>query len=337
MPNCDDLNDLTFWVWPESLWAPISFVQTYLESIGKPRDDWRQWCLSADCKVYQFIGEDNIYFYGIAEMGMLLAYLGYQPDDARSLKDVNFPTLVANCHLQFMNSKASSSGQVKPPMAAELLDHYSKDQLRMYFLSLGLAKKGVSFNPKPYNPDADAKEADPVLKDGNLLTNVLNRIIRSACYTAQKYTASTIPDLAVSQEIIDLVERDTLNYEQKMAATDFHLVIYALDHLIRHVSKYWAKQSKAAGEDQAQIEQLLADAFYAIKSILTLLHPIVPQSSENAAARLNLNDKLWDWQHIFKPTQFYMDDAVNHKIIDIPPKYDFFEKHASQLAELAGE
>ncbi len=337
VPPCEDLVGLTFWVWPESLWAPISFVQTYLESIGKPRSEWYKWCIDDDATVYQFIGEDNIYFYGIAEMAMLLAYLGYGPNDSIDIETVNFPTLVANCHLQFMNTKASSSGSIKPPMAEELLDHYTKDQLRMYFLSLGLAKKGVSFNPKPYDQNADPKEADPVLKDGNLLTNVFNRIMRSAFYTSQKYCNGKIPNLAVSQEIIDLVERDTLNYEQKMANTDFHLVVYALDHIIRHVSKYWSKNSKKAGDDQQLIEQLLADTFYAIKSILTLLHPIAPESSEAAAKRLNLNDKLWDWQYIFKPTQFYMDDPVTHKIVEIPQHFDFFEKHASQLAELASK
>ncbi len=334
VPTCENLTDLTFWVWPESLWAPISFVQTYLESIGKPRSDWRQWCIDDDATVYQFIGEDNIYFYGIAEMGMLLAYLGHRADDVASAEQVNFPTLVANCHLQFMNTKASSSGSVKPPMAEELLDHYTKDQLRMYFLSLGLAKKGVSFNPKPYDVAADPESPDPVLKDGNLLTNVLNRIIRSAFYTAQKYTNAKIPNLAVAQEIRDLVEKDTFNYEQKMANADFHLVIYALDHLIRHVSKYWSKKSKAAGEDQALIEQLLADTFYAIKSILTLLHPIVPESTESAAKRLNLNAKLWNWQYILQPTETYMDDPATHRLVEIPPKYDFFAKHASQLDKL---
>ncbi|PID80366.1 MAG: methionine--tRNA ligase, partial [Clostridiales bacterium] len=333
VPQRDGLDDLTFWVWPESLWAPISFLQTYLESIGKSRDEWSDWCIKDDAKVYQFIGEDNIYFYGIAEMGMLLAYLGHGPQDAYDVDDINFPTLVANCHLQFMNSKASSSGKVKPPMADELLQHYTKDQLRMYFLSLGLAKKGVSFNPKPYDPSADPKVADPVLKDGNLLTNVFNRTVRSAFYTAQKYTAGRIPNLPVSEEILNLIEKDTLNYEQKMASTDFHLVIYALDHVIRHLSKYWSKQSKKAGEDQAAIEQLLADTFYAIKSILTLLHPIVPESSERAAQRLNLTDDLWNWQHILKPTQFYMEDAENHTIVEIPPKFDFFKKHNSQLAD----
>ena len=102
VPSQDGLDDLTFWVWPESLWAPISFTITYLQKIQKEKEDWKNWWLHQDAKVYQFIGEDNIYFYGIAEMGMLMSYLGIKPDDQASIESINFPQLVANCHLLFL-------------------------------------------------------------------------------------------------------------------------------------------------------------------------------------------------------------------------------------------
>jgi len=178
VPEQDGLDDLTFWVWPESLWAPISFTLTYLNQLNKPLSDWKNWWLDKEAKVYQFIGEDNIYFYGIAEMGMLMAYLGIHPEDKDNLSEVNFPQLVANCHLLFLDSKASSSSDIKPPMADELLNHYTKDQLRMHFLSLGLSKKSVSFSPKPFDPSCPEDAPDVVLKDGNLLTNVYNRLLR---------------------------------------------------------------------------------------------------------------------------------------------------------------
>ena len=34
-PECEELKDLTFWVWPESLWAPNSFTLAYLEHLRK--------------------------------------------------------------------------------------------------------------------------------------------------------------------------------------------------------------------------------------------------------------------------------------------------------------
>lgn len=68
-PECEDLKDLTFWVWPESLWAPISFTLAYLTSKGKG-EELSKWWYDDEAKVYQFIGEDNIYFYAIAQTGL---------------------------------------------------------------------------------------------------------------------------------------------------------------------------------------------------------------------------------------------------------------------------
>ena len=118
VPEKENLKNLTFWVWPESLWAPISFTKTYLESIGKSPDEWKEWWHSKDAKVYQFIGEDNIYFYGIAEM----ALLGINTEDKVEWENINLPHLIANNHLLFMNKKASSSSSaIRPPMARDLL------------------------------------------------------------------------------------------------------------------------------------------------------------------------------------------------------------------------
>ena len=70
-PNIEELENLTVWVWPESLWAPISFTKAYLEAQNKSCDSWKDYWCKKDAKVYQFIGEDNIYFYGL-EMAMFI-------------------------------------------------------------------------------------------------------------------------------------------------------------------------------------------------------------------------------------------------------------------------
>lgn len=333
VPDLLDMNDLTFWVWPESLWAPVSFTKTYLESIGKNADEWKDWWIDPDAKVYQFIGEDNIYFYGIAEMGMLLAYLGIGPKEEADLSKVNFPQLVSNCHLLFLDSKASSSSDIKPPMAHDLLDYYTKDQLRMHFLSLGLSKKSVSFSPKPYDPNCAPDAPDVVLKDGNALTNVYNRILRTLFYTTQKYYDSVIPKVSVREEIQDIIAKAVYDYEHNMARQEFHLVIYTIDDLIRNVSKYWSKYIKEADDkDDAQLRgQILADTFYAAKCILSLLHPITPSSAELVRAYLNLNTSVWSWDHILDDITAHMDDVDSHRLVFIEPKFDFYKKDESQF------
>lgn len=167
------------------------------------KQNWRNWWCSSDSVVYQFIGEDNIYFYGIAEMAMFMALQEHDPAIIPEEGDLTLPHLIANNHVLFMDKKASSSGNIKPPMAKELLMHYTAEQLRIYFLSYGLDTKSVSFTPKVYMEDKGEEEGiDPVLKEGNLLTNVFNRLVRSCFYTAQKYYDSVIPEGAVSDVIL---------------------------------------------------------------------------------------------------------------------------------------
>ena len=131
-PVLEGEDPLTVWVWPESLWAPISFTKAVLEQQGKDMEDWRKYWCSKDAQVYQFIGADNIYFYGVAEMAM---FMGLQkgentidPPDG----EMQLPILCANNHILFLDKKASSSGAVKPPMAADLLNYYTAEQLLLH-------------------------------------------------------------------------------------------------------------------------------------------------------------------------------------------------------------
>ena len=183
MPEVDGVSDVTCWCWPESLWAPISYTRTVLARdakatgvtegvaaqdaalMGEPAADstqvpaptyqhssldWRDWWCSDDAQIYQFIGQDNIYFYGIAEMAMFMATQGKDNLTAHPEEgQLTLPTLVANNHILFLNKKASSSGAVKPPMAEDLLEYYTAEQLRAHFLGLGLSLKSCLLYTSP--------------------------------------------------------------------------------------------------------------------------------------------------------------------------------------------
>ncbi|ERK31028.1 methionine--tRNA ligase [Clostridium intestinale] len=333
VPDKEELKNLTFWVWPESLWAPISFTKAYLESIGKTSEEWKNFWNSKESKVYQFMGEDNIYFYGVAEMGLFMALTGINYDNKVDFENINIPHLIANNHLLFMDKKASSSGKVKPPMARDLLNFYTPEQLRMHFLSLGLSRKSASFTPQVFMSEEEKQGADPVLKDGNLLTNVFNRLVRSCFYTSQKYYDSEIPVGEISEEILEEAKESIINYENNMYNHEFHSVIYVLDSYIRKMNKYWvSNMKKAESENDEQLrKQVLIDSFHAVKTIITLLHPITPTGCEKVRDYLNIDKKLWNWDFIFEPIYNFIDK--DHKLKYLMPRVDFFEKHESQLNE----
>lgn len=333
-PECEELKDLTFWVWPESLWAPISFTLAYLKEQGK-ETDLSKWWYDEESMVYQFIGEDNIYFYAIAQTGLftgLQVPRGETPD----METVHLSHIIANRHLLYMDTKASSSSECKPPTADELLDYYTRDQLRMHFMSLGLSSKSVGFKPQVFMKKEDRVGVDMVLKDGNLITNVFNRLIRTCFYAVQNHCGGKIPEGDVSEQIRLMTEKTVLDYERHMYNHEFHRISYVLDDFIRSINKHWVNNIKIAdAANNAECrKQLIIDCFYACKVMAILIHPIAPEGCEMFREYLNLSEELWDWNYIFEPFSFYIADMESHTLKYLEPRVDFFKKHDCQLAEM---
>lgn len=202
-------------------------------------------------------------------------------------------TLVANHHVLFGNTKASSSGAVKPPSADELLEYYTSDQLRAHWLALGLAQKSVSFSPKPFDPDEakrnDPRVADPVLKEGTLLTNVFNRLARSCFYTAQKFRNCEVKLTAVDPEIRKAVIETAEKYESLMHKTELYSVMQLMDEYIRFANKYWSDNAgKIEENDDAFLDNLLSNSFYMLYAAALMMHPIVPKGCEKIAECMNI-------------------------------------------------
>ena len=330
VPEKDGLTDLTFYVWPESLWAPISFSRTYMKEKGMADDEWRNWWCSKDAKVYQVLGEDNIYFFGPAQHAMWLATQdGEVSSDAPDGK-LQISQLIVNKHSLFMGNKASSSGQIKPPMADELLDHYTHEQLRSHFLALNVGSTSSSFNPKVYDPDAKPDDVDPVVKDGNLLTNVFNRSLRTIFYTWQKDFDGVIPYGEIDETVMLECEMSTVKFEKAMVEHKFHMCMYELDSFLRNINKYWTKNFTS--EDREKEKITIVNTLHYIKVAMVMLHSVAPSGTENLAKMLGVSNDIFNWNTINAPIYDFFEDKQNHKPEFIEAKFDFFKKHPSQFA-----
>lgn len=332
VPEIKGLKGLTFYVWPESLWAPISFTKTYLEISNDDKGDWRDWWCDPESKVYQFIGEDNIYFYGPAETAIFLALQGKNPTVNVPKGHLQIPRIIANKHMLFLNKKASSSGKIVPPMADDLLKFYTPEQLRSHFLGLGLSYNNASFMPKPLNPMANEKDADPVLREGNLLTNVYNRVIRTIFYTVGQKYDWIMPNIEVDEDIMQESKDIIIKYENLMNEQKFHVIMNLLDGYIREINKYFVKNSKEFENNEQRYQKTIVNTMQKIRTAAVLLHPIVPTGTELLKEYLNVTDNYFDWKYIFEPFNKFAKNKP-YTLKEIPPRFDFFAKHPSQLEE----
>ena len=340
-PVIDGLDGLTVWCWPESLWAPISFTMAANDELGLPRGSWRDWWCSPDAQVYQFIGQDNLYFYGVAQTAMWEALKGIDlltgnPTD----QPLRQTRLVANYHILFGNKKASSSGAVKPPSADRLLEFYTVDQLRAHFLALGLDQKSVGFKPKPFlateKEKADPRVADPVLKEGALLTNVFNRLARSCFYEAQKSFDGCMPLGAPSPAVVEKVHQVMHDYDVTMHRVELHSIMSQMDGFIRWANKFWTDGIRTATQnDDAQARrQVLLDSFYLLRVATLLMHPVVPRGCELICDFMDfLPEDFFSWNYDFENMDELCSagdiNAAAHPVRELPPRFDFFKRGPS--------
>lgn len=345
-PDLEGTHELTVWVWPESLWAPISFTQTLLAQ-DEGRDtpafsshNWQDWWCDDDAAVYQFIGQDNIYFYCVAQPAL------WQALDWGLFQD----TPIANHHILFMNKKASSSGAIVPPMAEELLEHYTVDQLRCHWLSLGLDQKAVSFSPKAFDTSVsyknkktgadvlvrdDPRVVDPALKESAFLTNIFNRLARSCLYGAGNI-GGHLPTVDADDTARSAAIEATLAFERAAYAFNAHEALAVAESFARAANKRWGDESKKSREDPAAYEQALANAFCALRTVTLLMHPATPDGCEDVCNRMGFEPtSFFDWENAFAtPAELAAkagETPDKHLIAELPARYDFFSKHATQV------
>ena len=342
-PVIDGVEGLTVWCWPESLWAPISFTIAANDARGLPEGSWRDFWCADDAEVYQFIGQDNLYFYGVAQPALWEALrpgdIFFHEATERPLRQTR---LIANYHVLLGNKKASSSGAVKPPTADELLDHYTAEQLRAHFLALGLGQKSVGFKPKAFDPDPAVREdprvADPALKESKLLSNVFNRLARSVLYEAKRNFGGAIPICAPTPAVLESAHNALTIYDRTMKKAELHTVMTVCDEFIRFSNKKWADGISAAEADErdaaetgegaesaaAARRQVLADAAFLLWVCTLLMHPIVPAGCEDICAKLRFDPQsFFSWNHDFESLA-ELDAVADHVVEELPPRYDFF-------------
>jgi methionyl-tRNA synthetase len=333
-PEIDGVKNQTFYVWPESLWAPISFTKTYLESIGKDENEWKKYWCDKDSKVFQFLGEDNLYFYGPAQQAMWLCTQNGNPVYPAPNGQLQTTTLSPIKFLLYMNSVASSSGKIKPPLAKTLLDYYTPDQFRLHFLAMNLGNNTVSFNPKPFNPNAKEEDIDPVTVEGNLLTNVYNRILRTIFYSTQNEFNGIIPVSEIDESVMEECKKTILNYERLMYERKFHQVYGVVDVFVRNINKYWVKEIKN-NLSKEELAHLTANTLQYIYVANILLHPMTA-GTERVADYIGFDKtKCFSWDYIFSKFYDVLDKERENKLIFIKEKEDFFKRHQSQLDMLA--
>src|SRR4029078_7104979 len=126
-----DLKGKTLYVWPDSLIAPISFSRVALQKRGAKESELDEFWRDPEARVYQFLGQDNVFFYVLMQGAM---WLGTQDDPHHPPEpgELQMTDIFGCFHLLVSGEKMSKSRGNFITGDQLLNDGYSADQVRYY-------------------------------------------------------------------------------------------------------------------------------------------------------------------------------------------------------------
>ncbi len=277
-----EMEGKTLYVWPDSLIAPISFSKVALKNQGRPDNEYERFWKDPEGKIFQFLGQDNVYFYVLMQGAM---WLGSQADPHKQpgAGDYQFSEILGCFHLMVDGEKMSKS-RGNFYSADQLLDQfaYDPDQVR-YFLAL------LSLADKPSNFDFNT-----LLERNKFLAGPLNAAIEKPISAVHSKFDGKVP----AGKLLEKAEKETMQIVQKylkqMEKADYSTLLFAIENYARLINSFFVQFKPH--DDRQPIESrsdALYSCFYVLKNLMIMLHPFAPHTMEKVRVSLNLPENIF--------------------------------------------
>ncbi|MCY4444556.1 MAG: class I tRNA ligase family protein [Proteobacteria bacterium] len=271
----------SFYVWPESLIAPISFTQQAVRQKHLSHLNVRSLWYDSQTRIHQFLGIDNLYFYGVMQTALFLA----TRDDPQvaSNNTLQMTNLHGSYHLQSNGQKMSkSTGNFYT--ADELLADgiYSSDQIRYYLAFLSLREKTADFNLTH-------------LKERNaFLAGPLNAALEKPISACHAKFSSKVPRGELLKKAQDNTLKVIRQYVKFMPMAKYPTFLLAVENYARTINSLFATHKPH--DDRYPLkdrEDALYSCFYILKNLMILLAPFAPQTMDTLRENLNLSEDVY--------------------------------------------
>ena len=298
----------TLYVWPESLIAPISFTRMALEKRGDPPEKYRDFWCSPDARVYQFIGQDNIFFYVLMQGAL---WLGSQSDPKRLPVEgeLQLTEIFSNFHLQVDGAKMSKS-RGNSYTGDQLLDEkgYHPDQIRHFLSILSLSEKNSNLDFEHFR------------RRNSFLAGPLNAALEkpiSACHSrfGGRVPPGTLVD-SIPEESLKMVQ----NYLRLMEKAQYAKALFLIENYARSINRLFTLYKPHDDrKDEQQRKNALYSCFTVLKNILIMLHPFTPEIMERLRHSLNLPPDIYSLENLAVP--FPEDHPIGPQRSYFPPEH----------------
>lgn len=268
-----EMKGKTLYVWPDSLIAPISFTKVALKNRGASPDEWKRFWKDPDAKIFQFLGQDNVYFYVLMQGAMWFG-----------VKDNYTMTDVYSVFHLMVNGEKMSKSRGNFYTGNELIEEmgYDPDQVRYFLSTLGLADKQSNFDFETF------KERN------KFLAGPMNAAIEKPISAVHSRFDGKVPE----GKLLEKAEKETMKivqlYVKNMEKADYITLLGQIENYARLINSFFVQYKPH--DDRAELQgrqDALFSSFYVLKNLMIMLYPFAPQTMERVRESLNLPESVW--------------------------------------------
>lgn len=289
-PEETDLAGKTLYVWPDSLVAPISFSKVALGERGEPAERHAEFWRDPKARIYQFLGQDNVFFYVLMQGAL---WLGSQADIDRLpvAGELQLTEIFGCFHLQVGGQKMSKSlGNFYT--GDQLLDDegYDADQIRYYLALLGLAEKPSDF---------DFAKLD---ERNRFLAGPLNAAFERPISAAHSKFDGRVPAGVLLEKVVADTVRVVQRYVKSMERADHPNLLFEIENYARTINSLFTQYKPHDDRHPEEARKnALFTAFYVLKNLMIMLYPFVPTTMDRLRESLRLPPEVLRIDELGKP------------------------------------
>lgn len=277
-----EMEGKTLYVWPDSLIAPISFSKVALKNKGRDVSEYEKFWKDPESKIYQFLGQDNVYFYVLMQGAM---WLGTQKDIRKlpAAGDYQLTDIFSVFHLMVDGEKMSKS-RGNFYSADQLTEemNYDPDQVRYFLATLGIAEKPSNFDFKTF------------IERNKFLAGPMNAAIEKPISAVHSRFEGKVPD----GKLLEKAEKETMKivqmYLKNMEKGEHLTLLGQIENYARLINSFFVQYKPH--DDRAELQgrqDALYSCFYVLKNLMIMLHPFAPQTMERVRQSLNLPENVF--------------------------------------------
>lgn len=277
-----DMAGKTLYVWPDSLIAPISFTKAALIKQGRDPKEFEKFWKDPEARIYQFLGQDNVYFYVLMQGAM---WFGSQDNIHKQpgAGDYQLTDVFSVFHLM-VNGEKMSKSRGNFYSADQLTEEmgFDPDQVRYFLSTLGLPDKQSNFDFETF------KERN------KFLAGPMNAAIEKPISAAHTRFEGKVPD----GKLLEKAEKETMKivqlYLKSMEKAEYLTLLGQIENYARLINSFFVQYKPH--DDRADLqgrEDGLYSCFYVLKNLMIMLHPFAPQTMERVRQSLNLPEDVF--------------------------------------------